>query len=162
MPAKKSVAIEECFSEVTDPRRREGTYPLINFLVIAICAVICGADDFVAIAEFGRAKKKFLERFLDAADRSHLFASACVVFPKVVEAAGSVGVRNSGFKARWRPRKPRSLPPLPQGDCDLAPLAHRQRSGRLKKVPARHFQQDRVENARAASHAEATQARHAF
>jgi len=65
MPAKKSVAIEECFSEVTDPRRREGTYPLINFLVIAICAVICGADDFVAIAEFGRAKKKFLERFLD-------------------------------------------------------------------------------------------------
>jgi predicted transposase YbfD/YdcC len=65
MPAKQSVAIEEYFSEVTDPRRREGTYPLINFLVIAICAVICGADDFVAIAEFGRAKKKFLERFLD-------------------------------------------------------------------------------------------------
>ena len=65
MPAMKSVAIEEYFSEVTDPRRREGTYPLINFLVIAICAVICGADDFVAIAEFGRAKKKFLEKFLD-------------------------------------------------------------------------------------------------
>jgi predicted transposase YbfD/YdcC len=65
MPAKKSVAIEEYFSEVTDPRRREGTYPLINFLVIAICAVICGADDFVAIAEFGRAKKKFLTRILD-------------------------------------------------------------------------------------------------
>lgn len=65
MPAKKSAAIEECFSGVTDPRRREGTYPLINFLVIAICAVICGADDFVAIAEFGRAKKKFLKKFLD-------------------------------------------------------------------------------------------------
>lgn len=65
MPAKKSAAIEECFSEVTDPRRREGTYPLINFLVIAVCAVICGADDFVAIAEFGRAKKEFLKRFLD-------------------------------------------------------------------------------------------------
>ena len=65
MPAKKSAAIEEYFSEVTDPRRREGTYPLINFLVIAVCAVICGADDFVAIAEFGRAKKKFLEKFLD-------------------------------------------------------------------------------------------------
>jgi hypothetical protein len=50
---------------VTDPRRREGTYPLINFLVIAVCAVICGADDFVAIAEFGRAKKTFLGKFLD-------------------------------------------------------------------------------------------------
>jgi predicted transposase YbfD/YdcC len=65
MPAKTTAAIEEYFSEVNDPRRREGTYPLINFLVIAICAVICGADDFVAIAEFGRAKRKFLERFLD-------------------------------------------------------------------------------------------------
>jgi predicted transposase YbfD/YdcC len=27
--------------------------------------VICGADDFVAIAEFGRSKRKFLEKFLD-------------------------------------------------------------------------------------------------
>jgi len=65
MPSKKVAAIDEHFSEVTDPRRREGTYPLINFLVIAVCAVICGADDFVAIAEFGRAKKTFLEKFLD-------------------------------------------------------------------------------------------------
>ena len=65
MPVKKSAPIEEYFADVTDPRRREGTYPLINFLVIAICAVICGPDDFVAIAEFGRAKKKFLEKFLD-------------------------------------------------------------------------------------------------
>jgi hypothetical protein len=65
MPAKESVAMEEHFAEVTDPRRREGTYPLINSLVIAVCAVICGADDFVAIAEFGRAKKKFLWKFLD-------------------------------------------------------------------------------------------------
>jgi predicted transposase YbfD/YdcC len=65
MPAKKSAAIEEHFQEVTDPRRREGTYPLINLIVIAICGVICGADDFVAIAEFGRAKRKFLEKFLD-------------------------------------------------------------------------------------------------
>ena len=34
-------------------------------MVIAVCAVICEAEDFVAIAEFGRRKKKFLERFLD-------------------------------------------------------------------------------------------------
>jgi predicted transposase YbfD/YdcC len=65
MPAKKSVAFDEYFADVTDPRRREGTYPLINILFIAVCAVICGADDFVAIAEFGRSKRKFLEKFLD-------------------------------------------------------------------------------------------------
>jgi hypothetical protein len=30
-----------------------------------VCAVIRGADDVVATAEFGRAKKKLLEKFLD-------------------------------------------------------------------------------------------------
>ena len=65
MAAKESVVFEDHFADVTDPRRREGIYPLINILFIAVCAVICGADDFVAIAEFGRSKKSFLERFLD-------------------------------------------------------------------------------------------------
>ena len=65
MSVSASASFVEHFADVTDPRRREGTYPLINFLVIGICAVICGADDFVAMAEFGRTKKKFLEQFLD-------------------------------------------------------------------------------------------------
>ena len=65
MAAKTSAAIQEHFAELTDPRRREGTYPLINLVVIAVCAVICGADDFVAIAQFGRLKKKLLAKFLD-------------------------------------------------------------------------------------------------
>jgi len=65
MPAKKSAAIADHFAELTDPRRREVKYPLINIVVIAVCAVICGADDFVAIAAFGRMKKKFFENLLD-------------------------------------------------------------------------------------------------
>jgi predicted transposase YbfD/YdcC len=40
-------------------------YPLINVVVIAVCAVICGADDFVAIAEFGRKKRDWFGQFLD-------------------------------------------------------------------------------------------------
>jgi predicted transposase YbfD/YdcC len=63
-----SVCIQDHFAELTDPRRRKVTYPLINVVTIAVCAVICGADDFVAIAEFGRAKKKFLEKFLDLSE----------------------------------------------------------------------------------------------
>ena len=65
MAEPQSISLVEHFADVTDPRSREGTYPLINFLVIGICAVICGADDFVAMAEFGRSKRKFLEQFLD-------------------------------------------------------------------------------------------------
>ena len=61
----KSARLQDHFSELTDPRRRKVTYPLINLVMIAICAVLCGADDFVSIAEFGRTKKKWLSRFLD-------------------------------------------------------------------------------------------------
>lgn len=65
MPTMKSARIQDHFTELTDPRRREVTYPLINVVVIAVCAVICGADDFVAIADFGRLKRDWLARFLD-------------------------------------------------------------------------------------------------
>ena len=65
MPTMKSARIEDHFAELTDPRRREVVYPLMNVVVIAVCAVICGADDFVAIAEFGKKKREWLARFLD-------------------------------------------------------------------------------------------------
>jgi predicted transposase YbfD/YdcC len=65
MSRTKSARIQDYFADLTDPRRREVTYPLINVVVIAICAVICGADDFVAIADFGRARRDWLSRFLD-------------------------------------------------------------------------------------------------
>ena len=51
-------SIEEHFSGVTDPRSGDPVYPLHNILFIAVCAVICGCDDFVAIAKFGRKRKE--------------------------------------------------------------------------------------------------------
>ena len=65
MPKKLSARIQDHFVELTDPRRRKVIYPLMNIVTIAICAVICGADDFVSIAEFGRKKRKWLAQFLD-------------------------------------------------------------------------------------------------
>jgi predicted transposase YbfD/YdcC len=65
MPKNVSARIQDHFVELTDPRRRKVVYPLINIVTIAICAVICGADDFVSIAEYGRQKRKWLARFLD-------------------------------------------------------------------------------------------------
>lgn len=53
------------FESLTDPRRREPTYPLENIVVMLLCAVICGADDFVAIAEWSKKKKDWLAKFLD-------------------------------------------------------------------------------------------------
>jgi predicted transposase YbfD/YdcC len=65
MATTMSAGLCDHFAELTDPRRREVTYPLINVVVIALCAVLCGADDFVAIAKWGRTKRPWLERFLD-------------------------------------------------------------------------------------------------
>ena len=65
MSHPRSARIQGHFAELTDPRRRAPVYPLINVVVIAVCAVICGADDYVAIAEFGVKKRAWLARFLD-------------------------------------------------------------------------------------------------
>jgi hypothetical protein len=65
MPKKVSARVPDHFVVLSDPRRRKVTYALINIVTIAICAVICGADDFVSIAEFGRKKRKWLGQFLD-------------------------------------------------------------------------------------------------
>ena len=65
MMSISSVRIQDHFKDLTDPRRRKVTYPLINIVTIALCAVISGADDFVSIAEYGKQKKKWLAGFLD-------------------------------------------------------------------------------------------------
>ena len=39
MPRMKSARIQDHFVDLTDPRRREVVYPLINVVVIAVCAV---------------------------------------------------------------------------------------------------------------------------
>jgi predicted transposase YbfD/YdcC len=65
MSQLRGVRIDEHFVELTDPRTRKVTYPLVNVVVIAVCAVICGADDFVGIAAWARIKKEWLAKFLD-------------------------------------------------------------------------------------------------
>lgn len=67
MPITKpfTVSLQFHFATLKDPRRRKVTHPFINFIVIAICAVICGADDFVGITDFAKAKKGWLESVLD-------------------------------------------------------------------------------------------------
>jgi predicted transposase YbfD/YdcC len=65
MPKVCRVRIRDHFQELTDPRRRRVTYPLVNVVTIALCAVLCGADDFVAIARWARMKRDWLAKFLD-------------------------------------------------------------------------------------------------
>ena len=57
--------IEEHFNEITDPRTGNATRHLfIEILIIAICAVICGADGWSDIELFGKKKESWLRTFL--------------------------------------------------------------------------------------------------
>jgi predicted transposase YbfD/YdcC len=55
----------DAFATVNDPRlERSKHHSLIDIISLAICAVICGADSWVAIETFGKAKQAWLERYL--------------------------------------------------------------------------------------------------
>lgn len=54
------------FSGLDDPRcALKRRHRLVDMLVIAIAAVLCGADGWVGIAAFGRAKRDWLRQFLE-------------------------------------------------------------------------------------------------
>lgn len=65
MKLKPQSSIAEHFENVVDPRiERSKEHLLIDILTIAILAVICGADGWVAIASYGEAKADWLKTFL--------------------------------------------------------------------------------------------------
>jgi predicted transposase YbfD/YdcC len=53
------------FESLTDPRRGRVTYPLLNVVLMTLCAVVCGSDDFVAVAVWSETNKDWLAKFLD-------------------------------------------------------------------------------------------------
>jgi len=57
--------VAEHFADLPDPRvERARRHALLDILVVALCAMICGADTFVDIARFGRAKRGWLRERL--------------------------------------------------------------------------------------------------
>jgi predicted transposase YbfD/YdcC len=69
MNERPTAAITEYFATLEDPRiERSKLHRLLDILVIAICAVICGADDWVEVELFGNAKLPWLKTFLELAN----------------------------------------------------------------------------------------------
>lgn len=52
------------FQGVPDPRAENVRHDLVDLLIIAFIAVLCGAQNCSEIAEFGREKHKLFKRFL--------------------------------------------------------------------------------------------------
>lgn len=58
-------ALRTHFAKLDDPRlERSKLHQLLDVITIAICAVICGADSWVEMEEFGNAKRSWFETFL--------------------------------------------------------------------------------------------------
>ncbi|MEG5136926.1 MULTISPECIES: ISAs1 family transposase [unclassified Microcoleus] len=66
MKLKPKITIADHFSDLEDPRiERTKRHQLIDIITISICAVICGADTWVDIESYGRAKYEWLKKFLE-------------------------------------------------------------------------------------------------
>ena len=67
--AKKEInpnALVECFEIIEDPRvDRTKDHKLVDIIVIALCAVISGAEGWTEIEEFGLAKEEWFRSFLE-------------------------------------------------------------------------------------------------
>jgi predicted transposase YbfD/YdcC len=66
MDKQPSAQFETHFSKIRDPRIGNAKrHKLLDILIIAICAVICGADSWSDIELYGKNKQSWLKKFLE-------------------------------------------------------------------------------------------------
>lgn len=66
METQPAVALLDHFAELRDPRREHRRWHnLSDILVIAVCAVLCGAESYPAIEDFGHEREEWLRQFLE-------------------------------------------------------------------------------------------------
>ena len=62
-------SIQECFGGIPDSRiQRKTAHKLIDIIAISILAIICGADSWIGIETYGKAKQTWLSTFLELAN----------------------------------------------------------------------------------------------
>jgi predicted transposase YbfD/YdcC len=65
MPKPPLGPLATSFANLLDPRvERTKHHQLLDIVLIAICAVVCGADGWVEVEAFGKTKKDWLQQFL--------------------------------------------------------------------------------------------------
>lgn len=56
--------ISSHFTNIDDPRKYNIRHNLIDIITIAICALICGAENWVDVEQYGKSKYDWLKQFL--------------------------------------------------------------------------------------------------
>ena len=65
MDGQATGSVLRFFKDLCDPRGKNIIHKLHDILVIAICAVICGADGWAEVEMFGKSKLNWFKTFLD-------------------------------------------------------------------------------------------------
>jgi predicted transposase YbfD/YdcC len=66
MQLEPKYSLTDYFAEIKDPRmERRKRHKLIDIIAVAICGVVCGAETWVDIENYGKAKFSWLKEFLD-------------------------------------------------------------------------------------------------
>jgi predicted transposase YbfD/YdcC len=65
MDVQATAGILRAFADMPDPRRHNRRHKLMDILTIALIAVICGADGWVGVVEYAKAKLEWLKSFLE-------------------------------------------------------------------------------------------------
>jgi predicted transposase YbfD/YdcC len=69
MQSKPRYGLADYFAEIKDPRmERRKRHKLIDIIAVAICGVVCGAETWVDIENYGKAKFSWLKEFLELAN----------------------------------------------------------------------------------------------
>ncbi|MCL2000211.1 MAG: ISAs1 family transposase [Planctomycetes bacterium] len=64
--APSVVPLTDILRRIPDPRmEKKNGHRLVDILVIAICAIICGAEHWTEMEDFGKCKEKWFRSFLD-------------------------------------------------------------------------------------------------
>lgn len=65
MSNDQPTSLEACFSDLPDPRvQGRCDHKLMDILIIAVCAALCGADSWVGVETVGKAKEAWFRQFL--------------------------------------------------------------------------------------------------
>jgi predicted transposase YbfD/YdcC len=84
MEPKQKRTIADFFENVKDPRvERTKRHKLIDIITIAICAVICGAETWIAIETYGQEKQEWLRKFLELSNGIPSHDTFARVFAKI-------------------------------------------------------------------------------
>ena len=66
VPSNPAASIMTHFESLTEPRQSgKVEHKLIDIIIITTCAVICGANNWVEVAEFGKERENWLRKFLE-------------------------------------------------------------------------------------------------